>query len=76
MSTRTDVGISFVMSSVSSNRNKREAQYTSRFPRAFAIPLNDDEEESEGTTTEPGGAFGKKIILISIKAQEILGKIV
>ena len=55
------MGISFVMSSVSSNRNKREAQYTSRFPRAFAIPLNDDEEESEGTTAEPGGAFGKKL---------------
>ena len=76
MSTRTDVGISFVMSSVSSNRNKREAQYTSRFPRAFAIPLNDDEEESEGTTAEPGGVFSQEIILISIKAQEILGKIV
>ena len=51
MSTRTDVGISFVMSSVSSNRNKREAQYTRRFPRAFAVPLNDEEEKA---TAEPG----------------------
>ena len=50
MSTRTDVGISFVMSSISSsNRNKREAQYTRRFPRAFAVPLNDEE-----STAEPG----------------------
>ena len=55
MSTRTDVGISFVMSSVSSNRNKREAQYTRRFPRAFAVPLNDEEEKS---TAEPGNTEG------------------
>ena len=50
MSTRTDVGISFVMSSISSsNRNKREAQYTRRFPRAFAVPLNGEE-----STAKPG----------------------
>ena len=55
MSTRTDVGISFVMSSVSSNRNKREAPYTRRFPRAFAVPLNDEEEKS---TAEPGNTEG------------------
>ena len=55
MSTRTDVGISFVMSSVSSNRNKREAQYTRRFPRAFAVPLNDADEKA---TAEPGNAEG------------------
>ena len=60
MSTRTDVGISFVMSSVSSNRNKRAADYTRRFPRAFAIPLNDGEEqekEQEGTSAEPGEEY-------------------
>ena len=36
MSTRTDVGISFVMSSVSQERQRREAE---RAGRAFAIPL-------------------------------------
>ena len=55
MTTRTDVGISFVTSSVSGNRNKRSAidrsLYTPRFPRAFAIPLRDGEETTTGATS-------------------------
>ena len=54
MTTRTDVGISFVTSSVSGKeRSKRAALdrslYTPRFPRAFAIPLRD----SPVTTARP-----------------------
>ena len=49
MSTRTDVGISFVMSSVSSSRRKREA---ARHGRAFAIPLNDREENTSSAQGE------------------------
>ena len=66
MTTRTDVGISFVTSSVSGNRNKRSAAnlfkkprdrslYQPRYPRAFAVPLRDgDEEEEESTSASPG----------------------
>ena len=65
MTTRTDVGISFVTSSVSGNRKKRAAinrsLYTPRYPRAFAIPLRDGEETTTDATTsttteqEPAG---------------------
>ena len=55
MTTRTDVGISFVTSSVSGNRKKRAAinrsLYTPRYPRAFAIPLRDGEETTTDATT-------------------------
>jgi len=68
MTTRTDVGISFVTSSVSGKeRSKRAALdrslYTPRFPRAFAIPLRDspvttarpqpEEEEDQSVPAQP-----------------------
>ena len=59
MTTRTDVGISFVTSSVSGNRKKRAAinrsLYTPRYPRAFAIPLRDSEETTTDATTSTAG---------------------
>ena len=69
--TSVDVGISYVSHSVSSNRNKRDTSdrerfrsryrspYRPRFPRAFSIPLKDEdeapEEETEVTTTATKG---------------------
>lgn len=61
VSTRTDVGISFVSMSVSGKRSRRSpvdrSLYTPRYPRAFAIPLRDDDEdeveENAPTSAEP-----------------------
>ena len=64
MSTRTDVGISFVMSSVSSSRKKREA---ARHGRAFAIPLNDREEN---TSSPQGENFVYKFYQFDTKNME------
>ena len=71
MTTRTDVGISFVTSSVSGNRKKRAAinrsLYTPRYPRAFAIPLRDGEETTTDATTsttteqEPTGKMSRTV---------------
>ena len=61
MSTRTDVGISFVMSSVSSSRKKREA---ARHGRAFAIPLNDREDN---TSSPQGENFVYKFYQFDMK---------
>ena len=74
--TSVDVGISYVSHSVSSNRNKRDtgavserqrfrsryrSQYRPRFPRAFSIPLKDEDDPEEPTTAEPEPSKGKII---------------
>ena len=80
MTTRTDVGISFVTSSVSGNRKKRSAinrsLYTRRYPRAFAIPLRDGEETTTDATTtttekEPTGKMSLTLMCILNRCQTL-----